>query len=130
MARIDGYRAPIRTDCPVQPISRLENDAEIAVPVRLIRHERNASLNERKSFLVSSLLMRKHARKVQRTGMIGCRLEYAAVELVGLNELPVFLQGIATETASSSVNSRVDDTDDSMSYPGGPPPASGQMPSC
>jgi len=36
--------------------------------------------------------MRKHARKVQRTGMIGCRLEYAAVELVGLNELPVFLQ--------------------------------------
>ena len=43
-------------------------------------------------FFVSPLLMRKNARIVQRAGMIGRRLEHAAVDLVGLNELLVLLQ--------------------------------------
>ena len=62
------------------------------MPVRLIRHERDASFDERNGFFVSPLLMRKHARIVQRAGMIGRRLEHAAVDLVGLNELLVLLQ--------------------------------------
>jgi len=36
VARIDGDRTPIRIDGAVQPVVRLENDAEVAVPVRLI----------------------------------------------------------------------------------------------
>jgi hypothetical protein len=92
VARIDGDRTPVRVDCEVQPFVRLEDDAEVAVPVRLIGHERDASLDEREGLVVPPLLMREHTGVVQRTRMIGCSLEYPAVHLVGLNELLVFLQ--------------------------------------
>ena len=70
----------------------LEDDAEIAAPVRLIGHEREAPLDEREGFIVPPLLMREHASVVQRARMIRCRLEHAAVELPGLDELLVSLQ--------------------------------------
>ena len=43
-------------------------------------------------FVVASLLMCEHAGVVQRAWMVGRRLEHAAVHLVGLDQLPVFLQ--------------------------------------
>ena len=92
VARIDGDRAPVRVDCPIQPAVRLEDDAEIAAPVRLIGHERKAPLDQRKGFIVAPLLMREHAGVVQRTRMIGCSREYAAVQLLGLAEPLVLLQ--------------------------------------
>ena len=79
-------------DCGVQPVVRLEDDAEVAAPVRLIGHEREAPLDEREGFVVPPLLMREHAGVVQGTRMIGCSLEHPAVHLVGLDELLVFLQ--------------------------------------
>ena len=78
--------------CEVQPVVRLEDDAEVAVPVRLIGHEREAPLDERDGFVVPPLLMREHAGVVQRSGMIGSGLEHPAVHLVGLDELLVLLQ--------------------------------------
>jgi hypothetical protein len=68
VTRIDGDRAPVSIDREVQPRVRLQDDAEIAVPVRLIRHEREAPLDQCKGFVVAALLMRKHAGVVQRTG--------------------------------------------------------------
>ncbi len=92
MARIDCDRTPVRVDRAVKPVTRLEDDAEVAVPVRLIGHEREAPLDEREGFAVPPLLMREHTGVVQRTGMIGRRLEHAAVHLVGLGQLLVLLQ--------------------------------------
>jgi hypothetical protein len=48
-------------NCRVSLSFRLQDDAEIAVPVRLIRHERDASFDECKGFFVSPLLMRTPA---------------------------------------------------------------------
>jgi hypothetical protein len=92
MARIDRNRTPVRVDCALQPVVRLEDDAEVAVPIRLIGHQREAPLDERERFAVPPLLMREHTRVVQRTRMIGCRLEHSAVYLVGLGPLLVLLQ--------------------------------------
>ena len=71
VARIDGDRTPVRIDCEVQPVVRLEDDAEVAVPVRLIGHERETPLDEREGFVGPPLFMREHTGVVQRTRMIG-----------------------------------------------------------
>ena len=92
MARIDCDRTPVRVDGAVKPVIRLEDDAEVAVPVRLIGHEREAPLDEREGFAVPPLLMREHAGVVQRTSMIWRRREHSAVNLVGLDQLLVLLQ--------------------------------------
>ena len=89
---IGGDRAPIRLDRSVEPSVGLQNDAEVAVPVRLIGREREAPADQREGIVIATLLMREYAGVVQRTRMIGCGLEHAAVNVVGLGELPVFLQ--------------------------------------
>ena len=43
-------------------------------------------------FVAPPLLMREHARIVQRVRMVGRRLEHAAIQLLGLDELLIFLQ--------------------------------------
>jgi hypothetical protein len=58
----------------------------------LIRHERDASLDEREGLLVSPLLVREQAGVVQRPRMIGCHFEHTAINLARCNELLVFLQ--------------------------------------
>jgi hypothetical protein len=58
----------------------------------LIRHERDASLDEREGLLVSPLLVREQAGVVQRPGMIGCHFEHTAINLARRNELLVLLQ--------------------------------------
>ena len=68
VVRIDGDRASVRLNCAVQPVVRLEDDAEVAAPVRLIGHERDAPLDEREGFVVPPLLMREHAGVVQARG--------------------------------------------------------------
>src|SRR5687767_10593352 len=73
---VDSYRSPVRVDCQIEPVVRLEDDTEIAVPVRLLGDERNASLDERNGVLVSPFLMREHAGVVQGSRMIGHGLQY------------------------------------------------------
>jgi hypothetical protein len=58
----------------------------------LIGRDREAPLDEREGFIVSPLLMREHAGVMQRTRMIRCLLEHAAVQFPGLDELLVLLQ--------------------------------------
>src|SRR5262245_52403597 len=89
---IDGDRTPIRLNCRVQPVVRLEYDAKVAAPIRLVGHERDTPLDEREGFVVPPLLMREHACVVQGSGMIGYRLEHPAVHLLGFGKLLVFLQ--------------------------------------
>ena len=79
-------------DCGLQPAVRLQDDAEIAVPVRLLGREREAALDQRNGFVAAPLLVREHAGVVQRTRMIGRGLEDSAVQLVRLGELLVLLQ--------------------------------------
>ena len=81
---IDRDRTPVRGNCGVQPVVRLEYDAQVAAPIRFIRHERDTPLDEREGFVVPPLLMREHACVVQGSGMIGYGLEHPAVHFVGL----------------------------------------------
>src|SRR5436190_6806791 len=92
VARIDGDRTPVRVDGAVPPVVGLEDDAEIAVPVRLIGHEHEAALDQREGFAVAFLLMREHPGIVQRTRMIGDSLEYWAVDFLSVGALLVLLQ--------------------------------------
>src|SRR5262249_49094553 len=92
MFGIDGYRTPVRLNCGVQSVVRLEYDAKVAAPICLIGYERNTPLDKRESFVVSPLLMREHAGVVQGARMIGYGLEHPAVHLVGFGKLLVFLQ--------------------------------------
>ena len=62
------------------------------MPIRLIRRQREAPLDERERFVAPPLLMREDAGIVQRVRMVGCHLEHAAIHLLGLRELLVFLQ--------------------------------------
>ena len=59
---------------------------------RLIGLSREAPLDEREGVVVVALLMGEHAGIVQRAGMIGCHLEHATVNLVGLDEMFISLQ--------------------------------------
>ena len=103
---IDCDRTPGQVDCEIQLVARLQDDAEVAMPVGLIWHVGRTPRDEREGFVVPTLLMRQHTGVVQRTGMIGRSHEYPPVQLVSLGELLVFLsRRIANETASSSVNS-------------------------
>ena len=74
VTRINGLAHQWKFDCEVQPAVRLEDEAEVAVPVRLIGHAREAPLDECQSFVVPPLLMRKHTRVVQRAGSSRCSL--------------------------------------------------------
>ena len=92
VAGIEGDRMPVRGDRRLQPSVRLEHDAAVAAPVRLVGREREAALDQRERFVVAPLLVREHAGVMQRTGMIGRGLDDAAEQLVGLGELLVLLQ--------------------------------------
>ena len=92
MARVDDDRTPIGVYRLFQLTIRLEDDAKVAVPIRLIRHQREAPLDERDRFVAAPLLMRKYAGIVQSARMIWGHLDNAAIQLVGLRELLIFLQ--------------------------------------
>ncbi len=55
--RVDRYRALVFTDRVVEPAMRLQNDGVIAVPVSLIRSQREALLDEVDRLVTSSLLV-------------------------------------------------------------------------
>src|SRR5207237_2449529 len=82
----------LRVAAAVPPVVVLEDEAGIAVPVRLIGHEHEAALDQREGFAVAFLLMREHPGIVQRTRMIGDSLEYSAVDFLSVGELLVLLQ--------------------------------------
>ena len=92
VAGIEGDGAAVRVDRAVEPAVRLQHDAEIAVPVRLVGRERDAPRDERQRLVVASLLMREHAGVVECARMVGRNREHAAVQLAGLGEPLVLLQ--------------------------------------
>ena len=83
--RYDGDRG-------VEPVVGLEDDAEIAYPVRLPGRQREAALDQREAprrcVPADVRARRRSAARVDGRA----RLEHAAVHLVGLDQLPVFLQ--------------------------------------
>ena len=79
-------------DRRVQPAADLEDNAEVAAPVGFVGRKREASLDQRKGFVVAPLLMREQAGIVQCTRVIGRGLEHAAVDLMRRRELLVLLQ--------------------------------------
>ncbi len=62
------------------------------MPVRLIRRQREAPLDERDRLITPPLLMREHAGVVQRARMIRVHLEHPAIQLLGLDQLLIFLE--------------------------------------
>ena len=92
VTRVDGDRLLIRVDRRLQLARRLENDAEVVVAIRPARRDRKALLDERDGFVAVPLLMRQHARIVQRVRMIRRRVEHATIQLLGFDELLIFLQ--------------------------------------
>ena len=71
---------------------RLKDDAQVVVAVRAIGISARLRSIERDRFVAPSLLMRQDAGVVQRGGMIRGRLEHAAIQLLGLDELIVLLK--------------------------------------
>ena len=67
--RIDRYRAFIFTDGFVEPAVRLQNDGVIAMPVSLIRRQREALLDESDRLVTAPLLVGEQAGVVQRVRM-------------------------------------------------------------
>jgi hypothetical protein len=92
VSRLDGDRTPVRVDRPFQLAVRLKDDPQVAVPIRLIRHQRKAPLEELDRFVAPPLLVREDSGVVQGVRMIGVRLENAAIQFLSLCELLIFLQ--------------------------------------
>ena len=83
VGRIECNRALVRRDRLVQPEPILEDDPEIAVPVRPLGLERETSLDQSDGLLASRVLMGEDPREVQRVGMVGRGFEDPAVDLSG-----------------------------------------------
>ncbi len=71
---------------------RLENDAEIAIPIRMAGRELEASVDERYSVVTAPLLMSKHTSEMQRLGMIGRNFKNTFIQFLRLSQLRVFLK--------------------------------------
>ncbi len=74
-----------------QPAPRLEDDAEVAVPVCLARREREALLDQRERVVAAALLMRDDARVVHRVRLVGRLLEDRPIDVLGGREVTVLL---------------------------------------
>jgi hypothetical protein len=89
---IERNRVLVCRDRLVQLEPILENDPEIAVPVRPLGLELEASLDQPDGLLAPFLLMGEHSREVQRAGVVGRGLEEPAVDLTGGRPLLVLLE--------------------------------------
>ena len=92
VARLERDRTAVGGDRIVELDAVLPDDAEIAVPVRALGLELEASLDQRDRLLAPRLLVGEHAGEVQRVGVVRRGLEHGAVDLVGGRPLPVLLQ--------------------------------------
>ena len=92
VVRVERNRVLVRCDRFVQPEPILKDDPEIAVPIRSLWLELEASLDQSNGLLASRLLMSEDAREVQRAGMVGRDLEDPAVDLAGGRPLLALLQ--------------------------------------
>ena len=90
--RIECNRMLERDDRLVQLEPILEDDPEIAVPVRLIGLELETSPEQSKGLVAARLLMGENAREMKRAGMVGRGLEDPAVDLPRGCPLLVLLQ--------------------------------------
>jgi hypothetical protein len=78
--RIERNRMVVRRDRVVKLEPVLENDPEIAVPVRPVGLEFETFLDQSDGRLALRLLMGENPREVQRVRMVGLRFEDAAVD--------------------------------------------------
>jgi hypothetical protein len=92
VARLERDRTTVGGDRVVELDAVLPDDAEIAVPIRALRLELEASLDQRHRLLAPRLLVGEHAGEVQRVGVVRCGFEDGAVDLVGGRQLPSLLQ--------------------------------------
>ena len=82
MARLYLDCALERVDRAFVVLLRQQHDAEVAVPVGLIRHTGQALSHERDRFVKAALLVRRHARVMESIGMVGNHLERPPAERV------------------------------------------------
>ena len=90
--RFERDRALVCDDRIVELESILQDDPQIAVPVRSLRFELQAPPDQRDCILASCLLMREDAREVQRARMVGRDIKNAAVDVCGSSPLLALLQ--------------------------------------
>ena len=90
--RIERNRTFVRRSRLVQLEPILQDDPEIAVPVRPIGLELETSLDQGDGLLALRLLMGEDSREVQRVGMLGRHFEDIAVDLRGGRPLFGLLQ--------------------------------------
>jgi hypothetical protein len=95
VGRVEGDRAAVGLHGGLEPAVLLEDDAQVAVPVRLVRAEREAALDERDCVFLPSLLMREDTRVVQRAGMIGGHVEHSSIQFPGRLQVTRSLRWIA-----------------------------------
>ena len=91
MPRIERDRTPEGMHRFVQAAARLEDDAEVAVPVGHGGRERKAVLDERERLVLAALLMREHTGVVHGIRVIGNLLEDGAIDVFGRGQVPVLL---------------------------------------
>ena len=91
-----------------RPIGR---QCRVAPPIRLIGHEHEATLDESEGFVVPPSLMREHTGVMQRTRMTGAVSSTRRYNSWASSNCSPFCRRIASDIASSSVNSRAGDSD-------------------
>ena len=79
--RVECNRLLVRPDCLVQVEPILEDDAEIAVPVRPLGLELETSLDQSDGLFAPRLLMGENPREVKRVSVVGRDFEDPAVDL-------------------------------------------------
>jgi hypothetical protein len=86
MGRIERNRSTERLHRCLELAVRLQDDAEIAVPVWLFRHALEAAPNEIQRLIVAATLVREYAVIMERVWMIGLELQHRVANRVGVAE--------------------------------------------
>jgi hypothetical protein len=92
VSRLECDRPLVRRDRLVEPEPILEDDPEVAVPVRPLGLELEAPLDQSDGLIAAGLLVSENPREVQGARIVGRDLEDRAVELSSRRPLLALLQ--------------------------------------
>ena len=92
VAGIDRNGAFVLGDRIPESAVGLQNNPEIAMPVRLIRAQREALPDEFDGFVGSALLVRQQAGVVQSVWMVWRHIQHPGIELFCLGQVMLLLQ--------------------------------------